>query len=341
MFAARALRQPIACVAIGLSLHTVASGAPPRTATPAVAARVNGDAIYLREVERATAEALKRQTIADEALPALKAGLLARLIDQRLVAQQLARSPEAATEDDIDSAQRMLEGQLKQQGLSIKDYLADSGLTKEDLRRQLAWKSNWDAFVRRNITEKKLEAFFQTHAADYDGREVRVRHILLKSADPVTSTQGSEPVERARQIAEQIARGEVRFEQAAAQYSSGATAKQGGDLGYIPRRGEMPEAFSRAAFNLQKGEVSDPVVSPFGVHLIQCVDVKPGTKTWNDVRPELQEALTEQYFRELATQARGTAKIEFAGTTPYFGPGTHEVVVPGTAAKAIPPASRK
>ena len=330
----------IACFAISICLIGAASAAPPE-ARPAVAARVNGEAIYQREVERATAEALKRQSVRDDALAALKAGLLARLIDRRLVAQALARSPEAATQDDIDSAQRTLEAQLKQQELSIKDYLGGAGLTEEDLRRQLAWKSNWDAFVRRSVTDERLEEFFQAHAADYDGREVRVRHILFKPTDPTMSTQYSEAVQKARRIAEQIARGEITFEQAAAQYSSGATAKEGGDLGYIPRRGEMPDAFSRAAFKLQNGQVSGPVVSPFGVHLIQCVDIKAGTKTWKEVRAELEEDLTEQLFQEIASQARDSAKIEFTGATPYFRRGTQEVVVPSKAAKPPASATRK
>jgi ABC-type antimicrobial peptide transport system permease subunit len=55
----------------------------------------------------------------------------------------------------------------------------------------------------------------------------------------------------------------------------------------------MPETFSRAAFTLDKGQVSEPIRSPSGVHLITILDIKPGTKTRPHVEAQLRPAVTE------------------------------------------------
>ncbi len=69
----------------------------------------------------------------------------------------------------------------------------------------------------------------------------------------------------------------------------------------------------------------------FGIHLIQVTEIKPGEKKWTDVRDALRVALGEQLFEQLAAKQREKSKIEFAGKTPYFKPGTTELVVPGGA----------
>ena len=85
-------------------------------------------------------------------------------------------------------------------------------------------------------------------------------------------------------------------------HGAGPSAKAGGDIGWIERREPMPEAFSAAAFALKPGEVSLPVETTFGVHLIQVLEVKPGTKTWQEAADRLKPAATLFLFRRLAEQ---------------------------------------
>ena len=108
----------------------------------------------------------------------------------------------------------------------------------------------------------------------------------------------------------EIQSSELTFADAAKQYSQTPTAASGGDIGYISRHQPMPEPFSRAAFALDKGQMSPPVASPAGVHLIQCLDVKPGEKTWQHARAELERAVTQYLFQWVADQERPGATIE-------------------------------
>ena len=137
----------------------------------------------------------------------------------------------------------------------------------------------------------------------------------------------------AAKIREAIEAGKITFEQAAERFSVGPSRAQGGDLGFFPRRGVMSDTFSNAAFALEKDQISQPVESPYGVHLIRVTDTKPGTKQWTEVVNDLRLPASMEMFNNLAEKEHANAKIEFTGIVPYFKPDTHEVVVSGGASE--------
>jgi parvulin-like peptidyl-prolyl isomerase len=90
----------------------------------------------------------------------------------------------------------------------------------------------------------------------------------------------------------------------------------------------MVEPFSRAAFALDKDQISPPIATVFGIHLIRVTDIKPGEKKWTDVRDALKAAVTENLFEQLIAHERGAAAVQYTGKSPYFKPGTTELVTP-------------
>ena len=78
----------------------------------------------------------------------------------------------------------------------------------------------------------------------------------------------------------------------------------------------MDESFSRAAFELKAGEISPPVRSPFGVHLIRCDEVLPGTKKVSDLAGPIDEALAKELLEKLSQlerkQDRGEIHVRLA-----------------------------
>ena len=91
--------------------------------------------------------------------------------------------------------------------------------------------------------------------------EVRAEHILVQTQ------------EEAMNLKKQIENNEISFEDAAKKYSKCPSKAQGGDLGYFGR-GMMVKEFEDAAFDGEKGTVSNPVQTQFGWHLIKVVDKK-------------------------------------------------------------------
>ena len=68
--------------------------------------------------------------------------------------------------------------------------------------------------------------------------------------------------------------------------------------------------------------------TPFGVHLIRCDAVRPGTKKLSDVRKELEEALSRELLEKLAQVELRHTPVEFTGKLPHFQPGTCQLVTP-------------
>ena len=91
----------------------------------------------------------------------------------------------------------------------------------------------------------------------------------------------------------------------------------------------MDEAFTRAAFALEKDGISPPVVTSFGIHLIRVTEVKAGSKKWSDVvGGELEKARSQKIFHQLARKESAGSKVDFTGKSPYLKPGTLELVLP-------------
>lgn len=86
--------------------------------------------------------------------------------------------------------------------------------------------------------------------------EVRASHVLVKTR------------KEALEIKKQIENGDITFEQAAMEYSLCPSAKNGGDLGFFNRK-QMVQQFADTAFDLKEGEISDPVGTRFGWHIIK------------------------------------------------------------------------
>ncbi len=124
--------------------------------------------------------------------------------------------------------------------------------------------------------------------------QTRARHILLRP-----SAQLSVDVARQRlsDMRAQIERGSSNFESLARQFSEDASAAQGGDLGWVNPGAFVPE-FEEAMNRLSVGGISQPVVSRFGVHLIEVVERREVTLDAKQVREQARNALREQKFEQ-------------------------------------------
>jgi parvulin-like peptidyl-prolyl isomerase len=87
----------------------------------------------------------------------------------------------------------------------------------------------------------------------------------------------------------------------------------------------MDETFSRAAFALDAGQISPPVRTRFGVDLIRCDEVVPGTKTISDVKDAIDNALARELLEKISNYQRGKTAVKYTDAWPHLKPGTQEL----------------
>ena len=124
------------------------------------------------------------------------------------------------------------------------------------------------------LSRAEVERYFRGHINDYTVQElVRVRHILISPTGPGPQADAAART-RAEEITRRVKAGED-FVKLAAQYSDDpATKNDGGDVGVF-RHGQMREAFERAAFAMRPGDITGPVKSEVGYHVLECLEYAP------------------------------------------------------------------
>lgn len=184
---------------------------------------------------------------------------------------------------------------------AVKEGVVES----EEYKRRLAFyqaKSLRDAYfaakLKPTVTEEAVKASYDEQAAKVEAEErARARHILVASE------------EEAKDIAARLAKGED-FEALAKQYSLDGSKEFGGDLGYFTAEEMVPE-FSKTAFSLKIGEVSKPVKTEFGWHVIKLEDRRTGgAQPFEDVKEAIRMVLLRKSVQDKLIELRQAADIE-------------------------------
>lgn len=184
---------------------------------------------------------------------------------------------------------------------AVKEGIADS----EEYKRRLALyqaKALRDAYFAQSIvptvTDEETRKAYDTESAKVQQTErVRARHILVNTE------------QEAKQVLDRLNKGE-KFEDLAKQYSLDGSKEFGGDLGYFTAPEMVPE-FSKAAFALQPGEVSPPVKTDFGWHIIKVEDRKMGgAQPYDQVKDALRNILLRKKTQEKILSLRLQSNVE-------------------------------
>ena len=290
-----------------------------------VVARVNDQPIYKEDVDRTLEAVTKSQSINPDQLEQFQAATLAQIISQRLVFDFIKEQELLATSQEIDAQIDQIEDQLKAQKSSLAQRLRETGVSRNALRNRIGNEVSLQKLVNKYGPEERVQAYFKQHLWQFDGTELRVSHILLRPNGGGSQAEMNEIRAEAARIKSEIESGKITFADAAKKYSAGPSRTDGGDLGFIRREGPMVEAFNRAAFDLKQGQISEPVATTFGVHLITVNEVRPGGKTLDEVRNKVMPAFTQWLVDQLIEQQIKNAKIEFNENFPHYKPGTREL----------------
>lgn len=152
------------------------------------------------------------------------------------------------------------------------------------------------------VEDKAVEDYYNKNIDSYKyGAQVKASHILVDTE------------EKAREVLDKLNNG-ADFAEVAKEYSTGPSGKNGGDLGYF-EKGDMVPEFAEAAFSLKVGEISKPVKTKFGYHIIKVFDKKEaGVKSFAEVKDSIKSKLLnqkrQQAWSDLIKELREKADIK-------------------------------
>jgi len=307
-------------------MWTAPASAAPRM-LDRVAAVVNEEMVPLSEVhERALQElaALEAegQATQEKKLAAMRHALDEVIADRLLVIEERNSGIEI-TSQEVEMAIDDVRRQNGMDAATFERALASKGQTletfKEKMRRDLAAMKLIGQKVRAKIkiSDEDIHGEYMRQTKIEEAEvEVHARHIVIQVAKDASSEVEQEARERAEALAKRARDGED-FGELARQHSEGPSKVDGGDVGFF-KRGEMVAAFDQVAFGLKLNEVSDPVRSPFGWHVIQALEHRAGkVRPFEQIKDELRERVwreqmqrhTEQYVADLRKQASVEIRI--------------------------------
>ena len=158
----------------------------------------------------------------------------------------------------------------------------------------------------------------------------RARHILVESED------------EAKAVREELQKGANFADLAKSKSKDPSAQAEGGDLGFFTEDQMVPE-FAEAAFKLDKGQISEPVKSPFGWHIIQVEEKRTRPlPDYDQVKPQIQQFVARKAQSEYLAKLREGAKIERLDKTETPAAATPPAAAPSAPAPAAPaPAEEK
>ncbi|RPI50516.1 MAG: hypothetical protein EHM49_08455, partial [Deltaproteobacteria bacterium] len=151
-----------------------------------------------------------------------------------------------------------------------------------------------------NVTDPEIEAYYKDHSNEYEVKERRrARHILLKISEDADEDSIEKIQKKAKTIRDQIENGEDFADLAKENSEDVGSAKNGGELGFFSR-GMIEKPFEEAVFSMKEGEVSKPVLTRFGWHIIELEEIEPGrVKPLTEVKESIDTRLKDQKIKNM------------------------------------------
>ncbi len=263
---------------------------------PDVVATINGHSITREEVETLMAQNRRADPTGFDALSLEErkvemAHTIDSLILQEVVYQEAVRKKIDVTDQEVDQYIETMKRQFTSEE-EFEKALAGARVTipllKEETRKNLMGVKleEW-AVDNLQIDDKETADYYEKNKADLDKDAVKVSHILVKTEE--------EAKEVIRELEEK-----KEFGSLAKKYSLDTFTKdKGGDLGWYSR-GKLLKEVEEAAFSLSPGQISDPVKSEYGYHIIRLEEKKAASEqTLEDHKERIKSTLQQAKWKQL------------------------------------------
>lgn len=299
-------------------LAEAASAAPAAARLEGSVATVNevpidAKAFYL-ELDKITSRGAK---IPPERLARIEQNILKRLVEKELVRQAVEKAGIKVEDIEIAAAYEEYKKRF-QTDEQFQNYLKHGRVTEVSIRERITDKRSLEKLIESRgnlaIDDKQGKEFYAKNERFYiDKAGVRASHILIKLNEKATPEQTKAAMAKVKKVQADLA-AKKEFAEVAKKYSEGPSAPKGGDLGFFGP-GQMVKPFEETAFKMKVGDLSAPVKTRFGLHIIKVIEKREERKKpYDEVKEQIVQTLKNKRFfqerRKLLEDLRKTAKID-------------------------------
>lgn len=277
-----------------------------------VLATVNNENITKKEVDKILSRFGNQ--VNKEQIPAVTKQIIDGLITQKLIMQFIRDNKIEVSQADIDAELNKVREDVKSnpslEGQTLEQVLESHGGSIDDLKRDIVISLSLEKHLGKDLDDKKIKSYFEQNKATYDGTEVKASHILIDTREAETEAELAQAKEKIKKAKAEVDAGKD-FAKVAEEYSDCPSAKKGGDLGFFKRKGQMVEPFAGAAFALKVGQVSNPIETDFGYHIIKVTEIKKGNEVnFFDIKQNVKVDMLSERLNALIPQLKQNAKID-------------------------------
>ena len=274
-----------------------------------ILATVDGEPITIYQLKQFTHDSIRGRQLSASMD---QAGLLDALITETLIQKEVSDKGIVVRDEDIDRYITAIKDRNKIDDEKLKTALDAQGVTMEGYRAQIREEIEREQLVGREIrgkvtvTPEDVQRYYEAHLSEYSTpAKVQVAHIVFRLDPDAPSDKVAAVTAKAEEVYQRIQKG-ADFAEMAKQYSEDPSGANGGDLGWF-KQGELLDSLEKAAARLKVGDVSEPVRSKVGLHIIK-LEGREGAahqsldELSDQIKQQLYNAALEERFQKWLTE---------------------------------------
>jgi peptidyl-prolyl cis-trans isomerase C len=284
-----------------------------------VVAKVNGSPIdsnkFYAEVDKITS---RNARIPADRLARIEHNILQRLIEKELIRQAISKNKIVVKPSEVESTFKEYKKRFRTDD-QFKNYLKHGRVTVVSIKDRLMNKRALEKLIEAKgnlaVTDDEAKQFYAKNQRFYQEKAgVRASHILIKASQKATPEQLKAAMAKVKIAQKELKKKGADFAAIAKKMSEGPSKTRGGDLGFFGK-GQMVKPFQEAAFKMKPGQVSGPIRTRFGFHIIKVTGKRAERKKpLKEVSAQIKKSLRNKKFfqerRKLLQGLKKDAKIE-------------------------------
>ena len=273
-----------------------------------VIATVNGEKI-LRLSFNKRLNVFRRMN--QEVTDTVKMQIVDQLTKKILLKQFVEKQEVSASADDIkaeiEKIKFFLQNNPANKDKPLDEILETQGSSVTELEEEVSRALALSKYLESSVTDADKMSYFDANKDAFNGAKVKASHVLIDTRNLKTEAELKEAKDKIDIVKVQIDKG-ADFAEMAKKYSSCPSAENGGDIGFFQRKGSIVEEFAVVAFAMEVGEISEPVKTQFGYHIIMVTEKEDGKEVnYADVSDMVDfvymQLKTESLLKELHDKA--------------------------------------